>query len=79
MKSNPVFFSCLTCDAKVLTDPVLKRRHTRRLENAKSDNAGSPGAAGFGSINLIFLMTDPWDERYIYLHENHRNQPNVGQ
>ena len=23
-------------------------------------------------------MTDPWDERYIYLHENHKNQPNVG-
>ena len=23
-------------------------------------------------------MADPWDERYIYLHENHINQPNVG-
>ena len=23
-------------------------------------------------------MTDPWDERYIYLHENHRNERNVG-
>ena len=24
-------------------------------------------------------MTDPWEERYIYLHENHKNQRNVGQ
>ena len=23
-------------------------------------------------------VPDPWDERYIYLHENHKNQPNVG-
>ena len=23
----------------------------------------------------IYPMTDPWDERYIYLHENHENQP----
>ena len=23
-------------------------------------------------------MTHPWDERYVDLHENHKNQPNVG-
>ena len=23
-------------------------------------------------------MTNPWDERRIYLHENHKNQPDVG-
>ena len=23
-------------------------------------------------------MTDPWDEREISLHENHKNQPNLG-
>ena len=28
---------------------------------------------------MSVAMTDPWDERYIYLHENHTNQLNVGE
>ena len=28
---------------------------------------------------MSVAMTDPWDERYIYLHESHTNQLNVGE
>ena len=31
---------------------------------------------GFAGFSTPFPMTDPWDW-YIYLHENHKNQPNV--
>jgi len=28
-------------------------------------------------MNQVKMVKDPWDW-YIYLHENHKNQPNVG-
>ena len=29
-------------------------------------------------MNYVYPMTDPWDERYIYLLIYHKNQLNVG-
>lgn len=38
-------------------------RDLARLENAKSDNAGSPGGSGrvFGNFDLEEDSRDPWD------------------